>query len=291
MPKTILFILFKICFLMLSYAQHSLSGKVTDEKNNPLSSATVALMHPTDSTLLSFGITDAEGNYQIQNIKTGDYLMQFSYVGMETAYDEITVPNKDGEYLGNKILNPSYMDEVVVEAELIPIKFKSDTLEFDTKAFQTRPGASVEELLEKLPGVEVDESGNIKAKGEDVVKVLVDGKEFFDKDPKVATKNLPAEALDKVQVFDRKTDEAAFTGIDDGVRERTINLLLDEDHKKGYFGNITAGIGTDERFTAEGRLYRFSKKTQTAILGLYNNINEFGFTYKGNNQLGKALKV
>ena len=148
----------------------------------------------------------------------------------------------------------------------------------------------MEELLEKLPGIEVDESGNVKAQGEDVTKVLVDGKEFFGNDPKVATKNLPAMAIDKVQVLDLKSDQAAFTGIEDGVRERTINLVLKEDHKRGYFGEINGGAGTQGSYKTQAKIYRFSSTIQTAVLGMYNNINEFGFTNKGNNTFGRSIK-
>ena len=290
MSKSIFILLLILGLTISGLAQHTIKGRVIDEKSEPLSHATVALLIPGDSTLAHFGITNAKGEYQIKQIKKGDFLMQFSFVGMETIYEPVTIPADSGENFGDKALSASMLKEVIVQAELIPIKFKSDTLEFDVKAFTTRPGAAVEELLEKLPGVEVDQAGNVKAEGEDVIKVLVDGKEFFDKDPKVATKNLPAKAVSKVQVFDKRSEEATFTGIDDGVRERTINLMLNEDHKKGYFGELAAGAGTNDTYKADGKIYRFSKTIQTALLGMYNNINEFGFTHKGNNQFGQGTK-
>ena len=120
--------------------------------------------------------------------------------------------------------------------------------------------------------------------------MLVDGKEFFGNDPKIATKNLSAEALDKVQVFDRKSEEAEFSGIDDGIRDKTINLLLNEKHKNGYFGEIKAGYGTHDTYKADGKIYRFSKTVQSAFLGMSNNINEFDFTHRGDNQYGQHLK-
>ena len=270
------------------FAQDKISGRVLNEQDQPLSFATVALLQPTDSLLKYFGVTNEQGAYQIKAIKAGTYILQFSFVGMQTAYDQITIPNPSGEDLGDQILQASAMDEVIVEAELIPVRFKNDTLEYDVKAFKTRPGAAAEEILRQLPGVEVDNAGNIKAEGEEVVKILVDGKEFFDRDPKVATQNLPAKALSKVQVIDRKTEEAQFTGVDDGIREKTINLELKEDHKKGYFGEVSLGVGTDENYKLEGNLYRFSAKTQSALLGKYNNINEFGFTNKDNQQFGRS---
>jgi hypothetical protein len=173
----------------------------------------------------------------------------------------------------------------------VPIAVKSDTLEFNAKAFQTKPDAVVEDLLKKIPGIEVDKSGNVKAMGEDVQKVLVDGKEFFGNDTKVATKNLTAKAVDKVQVYDKKSEEAQFTGIDDGVRERTIDLLLNEDHKKGYFGRMEAGAGSgnDEHYKAGGKVYRFSSKLQSALLGNINNINEFGYAREDQKEWGKQV--
>ena len=286
------FLAFGLSILMYcsGFSQHTISGRVLDQDNQVLNYATVALLNPGDSLLKYFGVTNARGEYQIKSIKAGSYLIQFSYVGMQTVYDLLEIPLPSGEDLGDRQLPPSTLEEVVVEAELIPIKFKNDTLEFDVRAFTTRPGAAAEEVLKQLPGVEVDNAGNIKAEGEAVVKVLVDGKEFFDEDPKVATKNLPAKALSKVQVIDRKTEEALFSGIDDGIREKTINLKLKEDHQKGYFGELAAGAGTEETYRLEAKIYRFTKKTQHALLGSYNNINEFGFTNKDNQQFGLSNK-
>ena len=288
--KRTLFILFFLVFSSYSYSQNILKGRVIDESGNPIELTTVVLLNPTDSTLKHFGVTNKDGYYQIKAVKNDSYLLQFSYVGMETSTDMITVDRNSSSDLGDKKMIPSALEEVIVVAEIIPMQFKEDTLEYNTKAFTTRPGASVEELLKKLPGVEVDESGNIKAQGEDVTKVLVDGKEFFGNDPKIATKNLSAEALDKVQVFDKKSEEAEFSGIDDGIRDKTINLLLNEKHKNGFFGEIEAGYGSNDTYKADGKIYRFSKTVQSAFLGMSNNINEFGFTQRGDNQYGQGTK-
>ena len=288
--KRTLFILFFLVFSFYSYSQNILKGRVIDESGNPIELTTVVLLNPTDSTLKHFGVTNKDGYYQIKAVKNDSYLLQFSYVGMETSTDMITVDRNSSSDLGDKKMIPSALEEVIVVAEIIPMQFKEDTLEYNTKAFTTRPGASVEELLKKLPGVEVDESGNIKAQGEDVTKVLVDGKEFFGNDPKIATKNLSAEALDKVQVFDKKSEEAEFSGIDDGIRDKTINLLLNEKHKNGFFGEIEAGYGSNDTYKADGKIYRFSKTVQSAFLGMSNNINEFGFTQRGDNQYGQGTK-
>lgn len=270
--------------------QHTIKGRLIDEDNEPLSYATVALLNPADSILKYFGVTNNEGKYQIKNIKYDEYLMQYSFVGKITTYEEISLSAESPEDFGDKIMKPTMLDEIIVVAEYVPVQFKGDTVEFDTKAFTVKPNAVVEDLLKKIPGIEVDETGNVKALGEDVTKVLVDGKEFFDKDPKVATKNLPADAIEKVQVFDKKSEEAEFMGIDDGVRERTINLLLNEDSKEGYFGNVEAGGGTGEHYKIGAKLYRFSSTIQAAILGMYNNVNEFGYTGHSSAAWGQQIK-
>jgi hypothetical protein len=155
---------------------------------------------------------------------------------------------------------------------------KRDTIEFNAGSFKTKANSNVEDLLKKLPGVEVETDGTVRAQGEQVQRVLVDGREFFGRDPKLATRNLPADAVEKVQVFDKKSDQAEFTGIEDGQREKTINLELKEDKRNGIFGNLTAGAGTEDRFQFKGNLNRFGKGQQLSVLGMGNNINEQGFS-------------
>lgn len=280
--KVLLSILISFTFLS-SYAQsHSLRGKVLDEQGLPLPSATVVLLDPADTTLMYFGITSETGDWEIKSIKERSYLMQFAFLGFETAYRLVAIPNPSGPEWGIMALKPKplSLDGVQVIGEHVPILFKNDTIEFNTKAFKTRPDAVVEELLKKLPGIQVDRAGNIKAMGEDVRKVFVDGKEFFGSDPKVATKNLPADAVAKVQVFDKKSEESEFTGIDDGTRDKAINLILKEDKKNGVFGHLKGGYGTDDHYLGGAKLYRFTDKTQMAALAMQNNINQFGFSFQ-----------
>ena len=287
--KTLLSVLLLVILSGSTIAQYKITGQVIDEENKPLEYATIVLLNPADSTLVYFGVTNLDGEFQIKNINEGLYLMQYSFVGKKTFYKTINIPTPSGEDIGilKLITQNDSLGEVIIEAELVPLIFRNDTLEYNAKAFRTRPGAAVEELLNKLPGIEVDNSGNIKAEGEEVTKILVDGKEFFDDDPKVATKNLPAVALSKVQVIDRKSDESIFSGIDDGQREKTINLKLKEDYKKGFFGEISAGSSVSiNNYSLSSKIYQFTEKTQNALLGMYNNVNESGFTNKDNNQFG-----
>lgn len=265
----------------LSIAQQKLQGMVMNEKGEPLKFATVSLLKPADSTLAFFGISNESGVVEIREVKKGDYLLQTAILGYKTYYRKVSVPMTDERSLGTMIVESQSveMDGVEIVAEKIPMLINNDTIDYNASAFKTKPDANVEELLKKLPGVQVDRAGNIKAQGETVDKVFVDGKEFFGSDPKIATRNLPADAISKVQVFDKKSDAAEFTGIDDGTREKSINLKLKDDKKNGYFGDVTAGGGTDERYKASAKLYKFTGESQLGMLGMLNNINRSGFSF------------
>ncbi len=276
-------ILFTAIFLSVAwscFAQNSLRGHVFSSDGSPLLYSSVVLLNPTDSTMQAFGITAKDGNFDIKNIKTGDYLLQVSFLGYETYYRQLAIPVSDND-LGTLVLKekPQNVDEVNVVGEYIPLRIKKDTVEYNAAAFKLKSDAVTEDLLKKLPGIEVDRAGNIKAMGEDVKKLFVDGKEFFGNDPKVATKNVPANAVDKVQVYNRKSEEAMFTGIDDGSRDKAINLQLKEDKKSALFGDLTAGGGTGEHWQGNAKAYRFTDKIQVAALGNANNINQFGFSF------------
>jgi hypothetical protein len=274
-------ILLLLGFSILAAGQsYPLSGDVLDETGGPMLYSTVVLLNPADSTMESFGITNQQGHFEIKNIKKGNYLLQTAFLGYQTFYKSISIPF-EGNNIGAIILQPKSVEvgEVDVIGEKIPMFIRKDTVEFNAGAFKTNPDDVAEDLLKKLPGIEVDRSGNIKAMGEDVNKVYVDGKEFFGNDPKVATRNVPADALDKVQVFDRRSEQSEFTGIDDGTRNKTINLQLKEDKKDAMFGDVMAGGGTDSRYQTGGKAYRFTDKVQLAALGMLNNINQMGFSF------------
>jgi len=278
-----LFLIILLGAYSLSFGQSfSVAGEILNEKAQPVSSAAAVLLNPADSTLLYFSITGNNGEFVMRNVKKGNYLLQVSLLGYLTFYRNIAIPLTSGDNIGQLVLVPKIfdIDEVTITGERIPIRIKSDTIEYDAKAYNVKTDAVAEDLIKKLPGIEVDRAGNIKALGEDVNNVLVDGKEFFGNDPKVATRNLPAEVIDKVQLFDKPTDESSFTGIDDGERNQTLNFVLQDDKKAGIFGDITAGGGTDERAQAGAKIYRFTRKSQFAAIGMYNNINQLGFSLK-----------
>ncbi|MBN2417023.1 TonB-dependent receptor [bacterium] len=291
--KILLIIIFLIGCSPTVYSQNRIFGTVVDQENSPLPYVQVVLLHPADSTLQYYDVSDKTGDWEIAHIRSGDYLLQYSFVTKKTVFEPLSLTAGIGVDLGIQVMEAADLKGATVTAEYVPIQFKQDTVTFNAKAFTVKTGAVVEDLLKKIPGVEVDKAGNIKALGEDVTKVLVDGKEFFDSDPKVATKNLPARSVDKVEVFDKLSEEAEFTGISDGIQDRTINLLLNEDSKKGYFGDVAAGGGRGDsrknRYTAGGKLYRFSSTIQSALLGNLNNVNEFGFSGKEHKDFGREI--
>jgi len=267
--------------VQLSAQTYSLSGRLYDDKAEPLVSGTVVLLNPVDSTMEFFGITNNQGGFEIRNIKEGRYLLQASYIGFQTFYSPLSFPVSGGPDVGDIVMQPLPVDlagaEVVGEA--VPLQIHGDTVTYNAAAFKTGPDASTEDLLKKLPGVEVDRAGNIRAMGEDVNRLYVNGREFFGSDPTVATRNIPADAINRVQVYDKRSDEAEFTGIDDGTRNKTVNLELKEESKRGVFGDLLGGYGNNQYYKASAKAYRFTDKYQLAALGMINNVNEYGFSF------------
>ncbi len=280
----ILGFLLAFCVTGVAVAQSiSVTGQITDQNNNPLPSASTVLLHAADSIMVSFTIADNDGNFLLKKVSKGSYIIQVAFVGYETFSKSFEVKNdKENLNLGPLKLKEKteILDGVSVTADRIPIMINGDTIEYNADAFKTKANSSVEDLLRRLPGVEVDQEGNIKAQGEKVNKVFVDGKEFFGDDPKIATKNLPADAINKVQVYDKRSDMAEFTGVDDGERSKTINLDLKDDKKNGVFGKLSGGYGTDDRYLGKASINKFNKKTQLSGLLATNNINEQNFSFQ-----------
>ncbi|TAG65554.1 MAG: TonB-dependent receptor, partial [Runella slithyformis] len=234
-------------------------------------------MDPKDSSLVTFRRSQSGGNFELKNLDRQSYILKITFVGLR-PYSQLIQPT-DGD-LGEIKMQAIAKDlnEVVIRGERSPVTIKADTIEYNADSFKVQPNSVVEDLLKRLPGVEVARDGTVKAQGQEIRRVTVDGKEFFGRDPKLATKNLPADAVDKVQVFDRKSDQAQFTGIDDGQREKSINLTLKEDKKKGAFGSVNAGAGPDNRYSTRASINRFSKTKQLSFLGMGNNVNQQGFS-------------
>jgi len=274
-------ILLFISLTNCAFAQKvNIIGHLIDSLSRPIPSATIMLLNAKDSSLVNFASSDVGGGFELKNINQGSYFLKITFIGLKTCTKRVKT-SSDSLILdvGRIKLLPisTELESVTIMAEKAQVTVKRDTIEYNATTFKTKANATVEDLLKKMPGLEVATDGTVTAQGEQVQKVLVDGREFFGRDPKLATRNLPADAIEKVQVFDKKSDQAAFTGIEDGQREKTINLELKEDKRHGAFGKIMAGIGTDDRLKASGSVNRFGTGKQLSILGMGNNVNEQGF--------------
>lgn len=280
-----LLLFFLIPFTLQLVAQNqrwSIKGTLTDTINAPLEAGTIVLLRSKDSSLVTFTRTNDQGIFEMKNVKPGEsYLLKITYLGFLDHHQligpEVTSPIID---LGVIRLGaePTLLNEVIVNEQYVPVQIKNDTIEFNSAAFKTQPNANVEEMIKKMPGMEVDKEGNISSQGKNVTQVLVDGKKFFGKDPKIATRNLPADAIEKVQVFDKKSDAAEFSGIDDGDRETTINLKLKSNARKGTFGTLAAAGGTEGRFETRASINKFDGQRQLSFIGMGNNLNQQGFS-------------
>ncbi|HQW67258.1 MAG TPA: outer membrane beta-barrel family protein [Gemmatimonadales bacterium] len=275
--------------------QFDVRGLVVDSARTPISGAMVVALTRTDSVIAAFATSGGSGGFILRRLTPGDYILQVTRIGSKPYRRNFTLgaANFAADTVVMMGAGPVKLDDLVVSAEHVPIVNKPDTLEFNADAFKTRLNATVEELLKRLPGVTVASDGTITAQGKTVQQVLVDGKEFFGNDPKMATRNLPAAAIDKVQVLEQKSDAAQFTGIDDGQERTTVNLVLKPNARVGYFGravggagpspNIDAGFagtkGDDARYTSSLNLNRFSPETQLSFVGSRNNVGASGFSF------------
>lgn len=257
-------------------ARVSVRGQLTDTTGTALPEATVMLLMPRDSSLVQYGRSDEKGNFELRSVRRGTYLLKTSYSGFLPAQKAFTTEEGATTDLGTMKMKPIARElmEVVVKTARAPLNIRGDTIEYNASQFKVPAGSTVEDLLRRLPGMEVDADGNIRSQGREVRRVLVDGKRFFGDDPKAATKNLDAAAIDKVQVFDSKSEQAQLTGVDDGKKEKTVNLALKEEFKKGGFGKITTGAGTAGRRMAQGNYNKFDSKNQFSVLGRANNTND-----------------
>lgn len=287
--KRFLFLGFALIATAASAQKFTIKGQLRDSVGT-LPGATIMILQQKDSSLVQFGVSNAEGRFEIKSIAQGDYLFKISFTGYSSYTQKISPRPENGleQNLGVIQMSPKakMLNEVIVKGEKDPVKVKRDTIEYNASSFKVKANANVEDLLKKLPGVEVDNSGTITAQGEQVQKVMVDGREFFGQDPKLATRNLPADAVDKVQVYDKKSDQAIFSGIDDGQRQKTVNLALKEEKRHAAFGNDMAGGGNDMigagsngRFQASASINRFDKGNQLSFLGMGNNVNQQGFSF------------
>jgi len=290
-------ILLSISLLILSstasFAQpYTIRGRVADTVNqNPLANASIALIHAEDSVLESFTRTKVDGSFSLTVSAKGKYILLSVFPGFVDFVDKFEVKDNTPLELGEipMMTRTHLMKEFVFTDQFAAIKIKGDTVEYVADSFKVKDNATVEELLKKLPGLQVDKDGNIQAHGQKVEKLLVDGEEFFTDDPAVVSKSLQAKAVDKVQVFDKKSETAEFTGIDDGDVTRTVNLQLKDNMKRGYFGKVTAGGGAGDDqsyFENQAMLNYFKGKKKISAFGIMANTGKVGLGWEDREKFG-----
>ena len=271
----------------LTYAQNGISvlGRVMEKDTQaPAIQATVQLLALPDSTQAAGVASSNQGYFKLPMVKPGKYVLKVSYIGYKTHMQPMwlakAVPEKQ---VGTITLESDavMLAEAVVVAEAPQVQVVEDTVAFNSSAYRTPEGAMLEELVKKLPGAEIDDDGNVKINGKEVKKIMVDGKEFFGGDVKTGLKNLPVDMIDKLKTYDKKSDLARITGIDDGEEETVLDLTVKKGMNRGVFGNIDLAGGTEDRYMGRAMVNYFKDKTQVSLIAGANNVNDQGFSGGG----------
>ncbi len=292
MKKLTALVITSILFYLSAASQqntNSIKGTVSDTlSKQSMYRAIVSMIRAKDSILIKFTRTDQKGHFEIKDIPEGKYILLSSLPNYADYTDTLSITANSKVELGTipLITKAHLLQEVVVKQTIGAIKLKGDTTEYRADSFRVQPNATVEELLKILPGIQVDKNGQITAQGRTVQKVLVDGEEFFGDDPTLVTQNIRADMVDKVQVFDKKSDQAAFTGIDDGKKTTTINLKLKNNKKQGYFGKVNAGAGTNGYYNEQLMLNKFQRKEKLSFYGILSNTGTIGLNWQDQNSFG-----
>jgi hypothetical protein len=297
MKTTLLSIILLVLLRLTTFAQspYAVKGHAVDTtEKKSLRNATIMVLNAKDSILQKFTRVNADGSFIIDNLSKGKFVMIMSYpdyadYSESFELDDTHTTHDFGRV--NMLLKARLLQDVIVKGEVTAIKIKGDTTEFNAKAYVVQPNAKVEDLLKQLPGIQIDKNGKITAQGQEVKKVLVDGEEFFGDDPTLVTKNIRADMVDKVQLFDKKSDQATFTGIDDGEKTKTINIKLRADKKNGYFGKVDAGVGTDDYYHGQLLFNKFNGKKKFSAYATTANTGETGLNWEDNQKYGDSGNV
>ena len=275
--------IFLICTLFAAFAHGqsiTLKGKLSDKADkSSLSAATIKLTLQKDSNNTRMVITDKSGNFAFNNLEAGAYTLFITHSGYEKIQQKVNIQASNNTAIPFSLSKlPTDLTGVTIVSKAAPVRMKVDTTEFSASQFKVNPDATAEDLIKKLPGIVIDKSGNVTTMGEQVKKVTVDGRDFFGDDATAALKNLPADVIDKIQVFDKLSDQAAFTGFDDGNSTKAINIVTKAGMRNGQFGRVYAGYGTDNRYAAGGNMSFFKKDRRISLVGLFNNVNQQNFS-------------
>lgn len=304
MKNTCLILFFLLLFHFDVFSQNTvaLRGIVSDsDTGKAIEYATVQLLAMPDSTLVSGVVTDKDGSFSLHLSRSGSYCVVASFIGYNSLYKHIdykTLPQTD-VLIGQLELSfdAIMLDEAVVTAEAPPVKVDEDTVAYNASAYKVSEGAVLEELIEKLPGAEVDDDGKVKINGRELKKIMVDGKEFFGGDLKTGLQNLPVELIDQLKTYSKESDMERMTGIDDGDDEVVLDIKFKKGKNKGWFGNLDAAYGTHERYSSKVMLNRFVEDTQHSVIGSANNVGDRNFSnssranWKQNNGLISAYNA
>lgn len=263
----------------------TVSGRVIEgDSKEPAAQATVQLLALPDSTYAAGMASSQQGYFTLPKVKAGRYVLKVSYIGFKTKYVPLQLTSSVlVKKMGTLVLETDavMLSEAVVTAEAPQVQVVEDTLVYNSSAYRTPEGAMLEELVKKLPGAEIDDDGNVKINGKDLKKIMVDGKEFFGGDVKTGLKNLPVDMVDKLKTYDKKSDLARITGIDDGEEETVLDLTVKKGMNQGWFGNADLAAGTKDRYMGRLMLNRFVDNTQFSLIASGNNVNDQGFSGGG----------
>lgn len=278
-----------LLFLILSISQvsaqtYSIKGRVKQAGTEiTIPNATILIQSLPDSVQVDGMISDLDGEFEITDIKNGEYLLKIQYLGYENLFKSINVTQDLDVGVLNLREEARSLDEVTISARRSQGEQKGDTTLYNADAFKTMQDASAQTLIEKLPGV-ISQDGSLQAQGEAITQILVDGKPFFGGDVKTALQNLPAEVIQGIEIFDQKSDKALLSGFDDGERMKTINIITKPNRRKGQFGKTTAGYGTDDNYLAGASINSFNEDQRITFTGLSNNINVLDYSSDANAQ-------
>ena len=297
MRYTILLSFFLTFFALTTLAQtgYSVKGTVGDSVEKiKLRTSAVSILQAKDSVLVKFGFTDAAGKFTLNGVGKGKYILLVSCPDYADYVEQFSLDSANQVHDFGNIslqLRSRLLKEVIIKGTASQMKIKGDTTEFNARAFVIQPNAKVEDLLKQLPGITVDKDGKITAEGQTVSKVLVDGEEFFGDDPTLVTRNIRADMVDKIQLYDKKSDQAAFTGVDDGKTQKTINVKLREDKKKGIFGKVQAGESPDNIYQGQLLFNAFKNKEKFSVYGTMGNNGKVGLSWDDNQKYGTGDAV
>ena len=285
-----------LCLLGAVFSVSAQNGKVTvsgivwdADLNEAMGQATVQLLAAKDSAFVNGCVTQMNGQFQLPAVKAGNYVLKVSFIGYLSQFKSIQLTARQPKYNVGKIslsADAIMMQEAVVVGHVPPVQMSEDTVVFNSAAYKVAEGSALEELVKKLPGAEVGDDGSITINGKSVSKILIDGKEFFGSDMDMAMKNIPVDMVEKLKTYERQSDLARITGIDDGEEETVIDLSVKDDMKHGWLTNSDIAGGTESRYSAKTMVRQYTEKQSVTFIGNLNNVDDRGINGRGRGNRG-----